>query len=192
MTDTGKMEKARRDLLITCLDSKDGAVREAARNEIVTLGRDTIPQLAEVLRDSKSEQARWEAAKAFGTMDNTAVILPLVEALEDGFSDVAWLAASGLKKYGRKAWGPILRRLMRKGTASFSLRQGAHHVFMDQKEEGLNGLLSDLTKTLEIGTAPELMIPAALELLKGMKKNMPASTDQPATDTNTKQGEQSC
>ena len=165
-----KMPDRTIEKLIDELFNKDGKIRQSSRDELVHIGRPAIIYLKKVLRKSAIDQARWEAAKALADMDDEGVILPLVEALEDSFPDVQWLAAEGLKKYKIKAWPPLLRLLVKKGADSVLLRQGVHHVFTKQVEPGYEDLTAALLKALETGTAPELRLSTANEILKRLKK----------------------
>jgi len=49
---------------------------------------------------------------------------------------------------------------------SVALRKGAHHVLVDQKEDGFNDLLATLLQALESSSAPESSAVAAHEILK--------------------------
>ena len=131
------------------LDSSDGVIRKDARESLVALGRISASSLGKALRRSGSVQLRWEAAKALGEIGDKRSIPVLVGALMDRDPDVAWLAAKGLARYGITAWPPILRALVKVGPDSALLRRGAHHVLVNQRREGLNGLLLALTKDLE-------------------------------------------
>jgi HEAT repeat protein len=157
------------ELLVEKFSSPDGAVRQKARNTLVSLGPKAVKSLSRALHGSLKEQVRWEAAKALGAMDCAGAVLPLVRALEDVYPDAAWLAAEGLKKYKKKAWPAMLRLLIKKGEDSVLLREGIHHVLSGQKEDGLDDVLNALIRALETSTAPELSISAAYDVLKKMK-----------------------
>jgi hypothetical protein len=49
------------------------------------------------------------------------------------------------------------------------LRQGAHHVMVNQKEDGFNDLLVNLMKVLEPGAVSESAMIAEYEILNRMK-----------------------
>ena len=154
------------------LASKDGMIRQKARKSLVALGKPAVSSLAQALQDSKSDQIRWETAKALGAIGDTRSIPPLVKALEDTDLDVAWLAAEALKKFKKAAWPSLLRALIKvrqDSSASVSLRHGAHHVLRKQKENGFNDLLASLTKALESNTASESTPVAAYDILKRMR-----------------------
>jgi hypothetical protein len=151
------------------LASKDGMVRQKARKSLVALGKPAVSSLNKALLDSVSDQVRWEAAKALGAIGDARSIPPLVKALSDSNSDVAWLAAIGLRKFKKTAWPPLLRALIRSGPNCGSLYQGAHHVLANQKEDGFNDLLAALMKDLELGALSESAIVAAHEFLKRLK-----------------------
>jgi HEAT repeat protein len=158
--------------LMNMLASKDGMIRQKARESLVALGKPAVSSLIKALQNSKSDQVRWEAAKALGGICDTRSIPSLVKALADGNSDVAWLAAEALSKFKRTAWPPLLRALMKSGPNSGLLYQGAHHVLANQKEDGFNDLLAALMKALERGALSESAIVDAHELLKRMKAKL--------------------
>jgi len=147
------------------LESKDGMVRQSAREALVALGGSAVAPLALVLGTSKHKQVRWEAAKALGAMGEARAIPALVTALEDSDSDVIWLAAEALTGFGKEAWPALLKALVVEGTESAILRKGMHHVFANQQESRGDGVLAPLQSALEVGALPEAAPLAAGELL---------------------------
>jgi hypothetical protein len=164
-----KPEKAGIDLLTAGLKSDDGMKRKKARKSLVDIGKPAIHGLSLILKNSKIEQERWEAAKALSEIDDPKVIIPLVKVLGDDNQDLAWLAAEGLIKFKKLAWMPILMRIMKYGSECLFLRQGAHHVFLNQKEKHFTGLLAVLVKTLDTNAAPGLSHAAARDMIQHMK-----------------------
>ena len=154
--------------LMSMLASEDGVIRQKARDELVALGKPAVSSLAQALQNSKLDQVRWEAAKALGSIHDAGSMLSLVKALEDSNSDVAWAAADALRAFRKTAWPPLLQALITSGSDSVALRKGAHHVLMDQKEDGFNDLLATLLKALESSSAPESSALAAYDILKRM------------------------
>ena len=155
--------------LMDMLASKDGVIRQNAREALVALGRPAVPSLTQALLNSSMDQVRWEAAKALGSISDTGAIPSLVKALEDSSHDVAWLAADALIPYKTAAWPALLEALIKSESDSVGLRKGAHHVLVNQKEEGFNDLLTTLLKALESSAAPESSAVAAYDILKKMK-----------------------
>ena len=155
--------------LMDMLASKKGAIRMKARKSLVVLGKLAVPLLIRVLQNSKFDHLRWEAAKSLGVIGDVKSIPSLVKALEDSDIDVAWLAAKALQKFKKAAWPALLHALTKCKEDSVSLRNGAHHVLVDQKEDGFNDLLRNLSVALKSSAAPELTVIAADELLKRMK-----------------------
>jgi HEAT repeat protein len=151
------------------LASKDGMIRQKARESLVALGKPSVSSLIQALQNSPSDQVRWEAAKALGAIGDTRSIPSLVKALEDSNFDVAWLAAEALSTFKKTAWPPLLRALTKDGSHSVLLRQGIHHVLVNQKEDGFNDLLATLIKALEPSAVTESAIVAAYEIRKRMK-----------------------
>jgi HEAT repeat protein len=155
--------------LMDMLASKNGVARQKARKALVALGKPAVPSLTQALLNSRSDHLRWEAAKTLGAIGDAGAISPLVKALEDRDRDVAWLAAEALRKFKTAAWPPLLRALVKSGSDSVSLRQGAHHVLRNQKEAGFNDLLATLSEDLESSTVSESARLAAYDILKRMK-----------------------
>jgi HEAT repeat protein len=155
--------------LMDLLKGKDGATRQKARKSLVALGTPAVSPLIRALQNSRVDHVRWEAVKTLGAIGHNRAIPGLVKALEDSDPDVRWVAAEALKKFKRAAWPALLRALIKSGSESVTLRQGAHHVLRNQKASGFNDLLTTLTKALESGTVPESTIVAADEFLRLMK-----------------------
>ena len=162
--------------LMNALASRDGVTRLKARESLVALGRPAVLLLIRALRGSKVDQVRWEAAKTLGAIGDARAVPALVKALEDTDPDVAWLAAEALQKLGKAAWPTLLRALIRCGARSSALRQGAHHVFRGQRQEGLDDLITRLLKALEDSTVPELTLTAAHDFLE--KVTAPSRRDR--------------
>lgn len=157
------------DSLMNMLGSKDGMARKSARESLVAMGAPAVPSLMEALQDSPSDKVRWEAAKSLGFMGDKRAIPTLVKALRDDDDDVVWLAAEGLKTFGRAAWPELLGAL--EGIESVALRKGAHHVFLNQQESGYDDLLVPLMSALELVARPESASLLAQKLLARMSEN---------------------
>ena len=155
--------------LMDMLASKDGVTRQKARKSLVALGKPAFSSLARALQDSKVDHVRWEAVKTLDAIGDIRAIPQLVNTLEDTDPDVAWLAAEALRKFKKVAWPPLLRALIKSKSDSVTLRQGAHHVLRNQREDGFNDLLATLTKALEPNSVEEATPLAASDLLKRMK-----------------------
>jgi HEAT repeat protein len=157
--------------LMDMLANKEGVIRQKAREALVALGKPAVSSLIQALQNSTLDQVRWEAAKTLESISDTGSMPSLVKALEDSNSDVAWVAADALKTFKKAAWPPLLQALIKSKAESVALRKGAHHVLVDQKEEGFNELLSTLLKALESSSAPESSAVAAHDILKKMNVN---------------------
>ena len=154
--------------LLTTLENPDGLVRLEARKELVSLGPPVVPALGQVLKNSPSVHARWEAAKTLGEIGDPASIPALVDALEEEDADVAWLITEALRHFHKAAWAPVLNALLKKGSESIVLCKRTHHVFAGQKDKDYDHLLEMLRKTLDGGTMREGCAGAAFEILKKM------------------------
>ena len=155
--------------LMDLLASKNGATRQKARKSLVAMGKPAVSSLTRILQNSRVDHIRWEAAKTLGAIGDTRAIPSLVKALEDSDSDVTWLAAEALRNFKKVAWPQLLRALIKSKPDSVLLRQGAHHVFRNQKEDGFNDLLATLRTALESSSASESTPFAASNILKRMK-----------------------
>ncbi len=135
----------------------------------MALGKPAVLSLNQALQNSRLGQVRWEAAKALGAIGDARAIPRLVNALEDSDPDVAWLAAEALRQFKKRAWPQLLVLLIKNGSESALLRQGAHHVLRNQKESGFNDLLASLREDLESNTVQESTPVTAYAILKRMK-----------------------
>ena len=151
------------------LASKNGMTRLKARKALVAQGKPAVPSLVLALRKSKSDQVRWEAAKALGAIGDARAIPSLVKALEDGDEDVGWLAAEGLRKFQKAAWPALFRALIKGGADSGPLRRGAHHVLRNRRGNGFDYFLTTLKNALESSLASESTPVAAYDILRRMK-----------------------
>lgn len=155
--------------LMETLSNKDGLLRQSARKSLMAMGASAVLPLAEALQNSKSDQVRWEAAKALGSMHDVRAVPALIAALADRDSDVVWLAAVGLNAFGKKAWPELLQALVDKGTESVGLRKELHHVFHNQQEDGYEDLLAELMEALEPNALPEAASMVAHEIMKSLR-----------------------
>ena len=158
--------------LVNLLDSSDDKIRRNARKSLEIIGKPAVASLAEVLQNSKVYKARWEAAKALGVIGDAKAIPVLVKALQDTKTDVVWLAAEALEKFGKTAWTELLNALISQGADSVILRNASHHVFRKQKDKGFKKLLEALRKSLETGAVLESTPVAASNLLDKMRERL--------------------
>ena len=166
--------QARMKTLLETLSGPDGVARQKARKNLVTLGTAAVPSLLDLLGNYKAVQARWEAAKALGSIDDARSIPALVRALEDDDPDVAWLAAVALRRYKKAAWPPLLRLLLSRvlvaeGVDSTAIRRGAHHILLHQEAKGFRDLLQPLLEALEPGAGRGSAAVSAFEVLRKLK-----------------------
>jgi len=147
--------------LINALGDRNGIKRQEAREMLVAMKSAATPALIEALRQ-EDWRVRWEAVKALGNIADPAAAPALVRALEDKRSDVRWLAAEGLIALQDKGLVPLLQALVH-DSDSLWLREGAHHIFHDLMDKGLDGLAPIMT-TLE-GIEPAVQVPLAAQSL---------------------------
>jgi hypothetical protein len=158
------------DSLMGLLESNDYKIRTKSRESLVAIGGPAVSCLSLAMRTSEADQVRWEAAKALVEIKSPKSIPSFLKALEDHNPDVAWLAAEGLEKFGKEAWPKLLLLLIKKGTYSFVLRQGAHHILRNQREVGSDDLMEILLETLVGETGTEGTPLAAYNLLAKIRE----------------------
>jgi HEAT repeat protein len=143
------------------LGSEDGLKRQSARHILVHYGSDAVPGLANALAND-NEHVRWEAAKALGEIEHPDAAPVLVKALEDENISVRWAAMESLIRLKRAAIEPLLKGLTRDFNSVW-LREGAHHVLHQLKNQGLlDGPEIKVFNALE-GAAPVVEVPWAAE-----------------------------
>jgi len=133
--------------LIGALSSYNDLSRVEARKALVVFGSQTIPFLAEALKDSNFLR-RWEAAKTLGEIGDPKAAPILVKALEDEKFDVRWLAAKALIDMNVRSLKPLFEALIERAD-SVLLRQGAHHVLHDLAKGELRIYLAPVLIALE-------------------------------------------
>jgi HEAT repeat protein len=139
--------RSRLEALLAGLHSRDGIVRQKAREALTAMGRPAVHPLIPLLGDPE-EDVRWEAAKALSDIGDAGAASALVIALEDGNSGVRWLAAVGLIAVGRDSLVPMLEALRERPDSAW-LRDGAHHVLHALAKTELEGLLAPIVAVLE-------------------------------------------
>jgi len=102
----------RLDDLIKTLVGSDGQERKRARETLSLSGEAGVAELRDLL-SSADKLSRWEAAKCLAAMVEPSCVDAFVGALEDEYSDVRWLAGSGLIALGPRSISPVLEALVR-------------------------------------------------------------------------------
>jgi len=154
--------------LIDDLQSKDGLLRQSAREKLVSMGRGVVPYLEDLIKHPDTT-LRWEAIKALGRIADPGSAPLLIYALYDKDEDVRWVAAEGLIAIGANAMKSLLDELI-KNPESFFLRKGAHHYFAVLREYGEYPELIDLITALH-GPDAKIHTPvAAVNMLKALHR----------------------
>jgi HEAT repeat protein len=165
----GSAQQIKIDSLVAALAAEDGIQREKAREELVKLGKPTIPALAVALKSSH-EWVRWEAAKALTEIADPATVVTLIDAFEDSSFGVRWLAAEGLITTGRDALSPLLEALIHHSDSVW-LREGAHHVLRTlATEKDLHTAVAPVLKALDAFESVLETPPAAAQALKALQE----------------------
>ena len=134
---------------IEALGSRNGMQRQKARLALVSIGEPAIDILAE-LSIHPQLIVRWEAVKALSQIKDPVTAPLLINALEDEYDAIRWLAAEGLIALGKQGLVSLLQVLTTAKLTIF-LREGAHHVLNQlSKRYALTGL-ADLINNLENG-----------------------------------------
>ena len=129
-SETGSdVDKNNIDTLIEKLKSKDGIVRQNARNALVKIGEPALDALIKEFA-IKKEPVHWEVAKALSQIGTLKAAQVLVDALEDKEFSVRWIAAEGLIHVGYDGLITLLKALRDKSDSVW-LREGGHHVIHD-------------------------------------------------------------
>jgi len=126
--------------LIEALGSDDGPKRKRARETLTLLGEPAVPQLRGLL-SSADKRLRWEAAKCLAAMVDPASVEALVELVTDRYSEVRWLAGSGLINLGPRSVTPVLGSLIRH-PESMGNQQAARRVLRGLASD--NGVLAEI------------------------------------------------
>jgi hypothetical protein len=98
--------------LIETLGSDDGPKRKRARETLTLVGEPAVLQVRSLL-SSTDKRLRWEAAKCLAAMVDPASVDALVGLVTDEYSEVRWLAGSGLINLGPRSAAPVLASLIR-------------------------------------------------------------------------------
>jgi len=98
--------------LIEALGNEDGPKRKRARETLTLVGEPAVPLLRGLL-SAADKRLRWEAAKCLAEMVDPASADAFVELVTDEYSEVRWLAGSGLINLGPRSAAPVLGSLIR-------------------------------------------------------------------------------
>jgi len=85
--------------LIGMLAEKDALTRRLARDALVAIASEAVPQLMEALQQG-DQLVRLEAVRALAKIGDQRSIQALFEALEDGSALIEYWASEGLEKMG--------------------------------------------------------------------------------------------
>jgi len=134
------------DALTAALESKDGMVRQAARERLVGLGRSVAPTLCPLLRHRRP-QVRWEAALVLKDVADTSCVPALVESIFDTDEGVRWIAAEALGGLGKPGIRALLHLLIR-DAASREVRTALRVASTRVVDPALRAVLEPLRETL--------------------------------------------
>jgi HEAT repeats len=126
--------------LIEALGSDDGPKRKRARETLTLLGEAAVPQVRGLL-SSPDKRLRWEAAKCLAAMVDPGSAEALVGLVTDEYSEVRWLAGSGLISLGPRSAGPVLGSLIRHPESKGN-QQAARRVLRGLASD--NGVLAEI------------------------------------------------
>ncbi len=102
--------------LIAALHSADEQMGSTIFSSLVKIGPAAVPA---ILNESTSSSAwvRWQCMRALSEGKDNRALPALVNALRDPDYSVAWMAAKGLKGFGKRSLGPVLHLLSRGQTS---------------------------------------------------------------------------
>ena len=148
--------------IIARLGSKDGLIRQSARQGLEEIGKPIVPLLLESLENSSNEHQRWEILKILDHLRDPESAPDLVEMLQDERAGNRWLAADALVNLGYWGLEPLLQGLVN-NFSSVWFREGAHHILRAFHEKGmLNSDIEHILAALE-GVEPAVEAPWAAE-----------------------------
>ncbi len=145
-TSRSRSKKSINDV-IGLLSSRDGKVRQMAREALVAKGSQVTHILLPML-ETKDTITRWEVVRTISEIGDGESIPNLVNLLWDDDSDIAWMAAKGLISIGSETLVPLLTALINY-PESVRLRRGAHHVLTALNDEHSYLNLSPLLHALD-------------------------------------------
>jgi HEAT repeat protein len=146
--------------LLDSLASKDGIIRQHAREKLENIGKPAVMTLIVALDDHR-DQVRWEAAKTLVVIADHRAAPALVKHLQDEDFDVRWLAAEALIALQEEALPTLLGELELHSN-SIRLREGAHHVLKKLKNEQVALIVKPVLEALN-KLEPELTVPVAVK-----------------------------
>jgi HEAT repeat protein len=122
--------------------------RRKARLALVNIGEPAIDFLAEFAAHP-DWKIRWEAIRALAQMRNPDTSAILINALDDEYEGIRWLAAEGIIMLGREGLIALLQALT-SYKLTILLREGAYHVLkqmairykLPNMEELIHGLVN--------------------------------------------------
>jgi HEAT repeat protein len=132
--------KQRLAYLIEALGSDDGPERKRARETLTLVGEPAIPRLRGLL-SSADKRTRWEAAKCLAAMVDPVSVDVFVELAADQYSEVRWLAGSGLLNLGPRSAAPVLGSLIQH-PESRGNQEAARRVLRGLADD--NGVLAEI------------------------------------------------
>jgi len=155
--------------LLSDLGSKNGRVRQVAREKLVMIGRAAVPHLIGLL-DHPNDILRWEGVKALGGIADPDSVPALIKALSDPNEQVRWLAAEGLIAVGPTVIGPVLEELLC-DPKSLLIQRGVHRVLTGLSSGMKMKELYDLIGVLN-HPRPELYAPSvAYRILRNVGRS---------------------
>jgi HEAT repeat protein len=168
-TQHGSAQQVKIDALVAALAAEDGAQREKAREDLVSIGKPAVAALAAALKNSH-ERVRWEAAKALTEIEDPVAVSTLIDALEDASFGVRWLAAEGLIAADQEGLQLLLEALIHHSDSVW-LREGAHHVLRTlATEKDLHDALAPVLDALDAFESVLETPPAAAQALKALRE----------------------
>jgi len=137
----------------------DAVERQAARQELVKMGKPVIPFLVGLQYLNHTPVSR-EAIKTLSEIAHPDSIPILINGLENEDPNIRWLSAEGLIKIGKPSLMPLLAALEMRGGSKL-LRETACHILKGLKEKNLFTDNYDLIGILKNSAKQLLVAPTA-------------------------------
>lgn len=152
--------------LISQLRSDVVIERQRARHELERLGESAVDALVGLLGDARKE-VRWEAAKTLLPIASPKAAEPLTALLDDDDHGTRWVVAEALIRLGRDGLVAVLRAVTDEH-ASVEVRNGVHHVCIEQEDAELKEVVQPVIAAIESASAAEKTPVAASRALRAL------------------------
>lgn len=168
--------------IISRLGSRSLGERNAARRDLVEIGRPAVADITRALSSSNST-VRLEAAKILGDIGDPSSAAPLVKLMSEDQQLAVRLAAShSISMLGRAGGVALLRALASESVDDVWLREGAHYILRSSMGDEEESTIGDVVRALESPQAAMTVPIVAYKALSAMGEyiSTPAPRETPS------------